>query len=194
VLDEKTKTHMVNELVRINHMRNCYLCHAASQAPSPLEVSIAGKTPAGLKKQIAYEEPCRGLVPRAGRALPVAYCTKCVCLDPSFRRREELTTGFGDFVVGKLAPSFFIRNCNTRVNRPAGEFGLLRRFPWRLSGPAGNCPALIGSALWRCRSSSLSGAEHVSEESHHAEEDGCDDPGHQGAEDSCGQGPCEFGA
>jgi hypothetical protein len=73
VLDEKTKTHMVNELVRINHMRNCYLCHAASQAPSPLEVSIAGKTPAGLKKQIAYEEPCRGLVPRAGRALPVAY-------------------------------------------------------------------------------------------------------------------------
>jgi hypothetical protein len=73
VLHEKTKTHMVNELVRINHMRNCYLCHASSQAPSPLEVSTTGKTPASLKTLITYEEPCRGLVPRAGRALPVAY-------------------------------------------------------------------------------------------------------------------------
>jgi len=73
VLDEKTKMHMVNELVRVNHMRNCYLCHAASKAPSPLEASAGGKTPASVQKLIAYEEPCRGLVPRADRALPVAY-------------------------------------------------------------------------------------------------------------------------
>jgi hypothetical protein len=73
VLDPRTKSHTVNELVRINHMRNCYLCHAASQAPTPLEMSTAGKASSSTKKLIAYEEPCRGLVPRAGRAIPVAY-------------------------------------------------------------------------------------------------------------------------
>jgi WD40 repeat protein len=50
--DEKQKTGLVQEVVRINHMRNCFLCHAVSSNASDL---------------------VRGAVPRPGRPLPRMY-------------------------------------------------------------------------------------------------------------------------
>ena len=50
--DGPNKSPQVRELVRINHLRNCYLCHAASPQQTDL---------------------VRGLVPKVGQALPVAY-------------------------------------------------------------------------------------------------------------------------
>jgi hypothetical protein len=53
VLDAKTKKQTVRELVRLNHMRNCLLCHAPSASPTD-----------GL---------VRGLVPTPGQPLPRLY-------------------------------------------------------------------------------------------------------------------------
>jgi hypothetical protein len=53
VLDAKTKKWSVRELVRLNHMRNCLLCHAPSAGPKD-----------GL---------VRGAVPTPGKPLPPAY-------------------------------------------------------------------------------------------------------------------------
>jgi hypothetical protein len=52
-LDPETKQYTVRELVRLNHLRNCLLCHAPS-----------ANTEDGL---------VRGLVPTPGEALPVEY-------------------------------------------------------------------------------------------------------------------------
>jgi hypothetical protein len=53
VLDQQTNKHLVRELVRLNHMRNCLLCHAPS---------------ANEKDGLA-----RGLVPTPGQPLPRLY-------------------------------------------------------------------------------------------------------------------------
>jgi hypothetical protein len=50
VFDDKKKTGVVKELVRINHMRNCFLCHAVSRVATQL---------------------VRGAVPEPGAALPL---------------------------------------------------------------------------------------------------------------------------
>jgi len=52
VYDQKQKCGVTQELVRINHMRNCFLCHAASANAQDL---------------------VRGAVPRAGQPLPQMY-------------------------------------------------------------------------------------------------------------------------
>lgn len=52
VVDDRHKDGVVHELVRINHMRNCFLCHAVS----PLQ-----------------NELVRGAVPRPGQPLPRMY-------------------------------------------------------------------------------------------------------------------------
>jgi hypothetical protein len=52
IYDDSRKTGVVHELVRINHMRNCFLCHAVS-----LDQNDLG----------------RGAVPRAGQPLPQLY-------------------------------------------------------------------------------------------------------------------------
>jgi hypothetical protein len=52
VYDDKRQTGVVHELVRINHMRNCFLCHAVSTKPSDL---------------------VRGAVPHVGQPLPPMY-------------------------------------------------------------------------------------------------------------------------
>jgi hypothetical protein len=53
VLDEKTNKYVVKEMVRLNHFRNCLLCHAPSGGPQDGMV--------------------RGAIPVLGKALPVAY-------------------------------------------------------------------------------------------------------------------------
>jgi hypothetical protein len=53
VWDARTNQDTVRELVRVNHLRNCLLCHAPS----------ANKE----------DGPVRGLVPTPGEALPVQY-------------------------------------------------------------------------------------------------------------------------
>jgi hypothetical protein len=52
VYDTRLKTGVVQELVRVNHMRNCFLCHAVSSNPGDL---------------------VRGAVPRPGKPLPQLY-------------------------------------------------------------------------------------------------------------------------
>jgi hypothetical protein len=59
-LDSVSNTHKVRELVKINHMRNCYLCHAASSSPKDL---------------------VRGLTPKVGGPVMTLYPTKCACGD-----------------------------------------------------------------------------------------------------------------
>ncbi len=50
--DPVTQKHMVRELVRVNHFRNCYLCHPAAPV---------------------LAAPVGGLVPQVGKALPRLY-------------------------------------------------------------------------------------------------------------------------
>jgi hypothetical protein len=55
VLDPRTKKHVVRELVRVNHLRNCYLCHAAAPV---LGSPVGGRVPPVGKplSRLYYEE------------------------------------------------------------------------------------------------------------------------------------------
>jgi len=66
---------VVHELVRINHMRNCYLCHAmAASTQAPGTDPRTGRRIFLIGGAIDLpEEPVRGRVPTVGQALPVAY-------------------------------------------------------------------------------------------------------------------------
>jgi hypothetical protein len=82
-LDEKTKQHKVRELVRINHMRNCCLCHAPSYSSidwAPGRVMEPGVaipaeyygTPGGafVRADIAYVRPDFSVTQPVERAAP----------------------------------------------------------------------------------------------------------------------------
>jgi hypothetical protein len=72
VFDAEKKKHVVRELVQINHMRNCYLCHAPSESNQPGQGMVLSANPKN-RTAMAVEEPVRGRVPKVGVALPVAY-------------------------------------------------------------------------------------------------------------------------
>lgn len=72
ILDPRTNQHTVRELVRLNHLRNCLLCH-----------------PPSANKEDGF---VRGLVPTPGEPLPVAYYeasgSHFVRADISFLRQD----------------------------------------------------------------------------------------------------------
>ncbi len=71
ILDEQTRKPLMCELVRVNHMRNCYLCHPAAPV---------------------IHVPVGGVVPRPGEPLPALYylaqSTENVRADVTFLRQD----------------------------------------------------------------------------------------------------------
>src|SRR5579884_3855922 len=124
--DPKTKKLMVPEMVRINHLRNCFLCHAASAGegdgllvaslPEPSRLVQKGKNKDQLKRTNNQEKPASS----TGRPYYAPPVKDAVRADLTFLRQD-----FSAMLKGKDGKperfDFFIR---TRRAKPEDWLGL----------------------------------------------------------------------